>query len=155
MKSAKDLIAKLFDKQTGVLAERYSSLFSGWKQIAGIDIAAHSAVKELENGTLVVEVDHPGWVQMIRLKERGILLSIQKRYPELDIRMIKLLTIGGDIPRSDGAAESLSSPSRRPLPPTNVPEVEELRERDSAEYREFQSLLDRLKKMKSRDNRER
>ena len=106
MKSARDLIAALFDEQTGVLADRYSSLFSGWRQIAGVDIAAHSAVKDLQNGALLIEVDHPGWVQMIRLKERSILMSIQKRYPELEIRVIKIFTLVNDL--NDGGARALA-----------------------------------------------
>ena len=145
MKSARDLISALFDKQTGVLADRYSSLFSGWKRMAGDDIAAHSAVKDIQNGALLIEVDHPGWVQMIRLKERSILSAIQKRYPELEIRMIKIFTLGADLP----VASSPDSPSE-----PDASSVEELKGKDSEEYREFQSLLGRLKKIKSPDNRD-
>ena len=152
MKSARDLIAALFDEQTGVLADRYSSIFSGWKRIAGTDIAAHSRVKDIQHGAIIIEVDHPGWVQMIRLKERRILTSIQKRYPELNIRTIRTLTNGGAVTGSYGPPDESTMQPRENRPteaPGSIddPRTDNPTSEESKEFREFHSLLVRLKKM--------
>ena len=50
--------------------------------------AVHSRIRELERGVLLVEVDHPGWIQIFQTKQGVLLSAVQRRYPELDIRGI-------------------------------------------------------------------
>jgi hypothetical protein len=111
MKKAGDIIAALFREEFGPefmdTARAASGLFSSWAQIikeawpqSGQDdsdnsgfedipaAAVHSRIKELERGTLVIEADHPGWIQILQTKQRGILSAVQRRYKELDIRGI-------------------------------------------------------------------
>ena len=54
------------------------------------EVAFHSKIWELEKGILYVEADHPGWVQILQTKQRDILLEVQKRYPELEVKRISL-----------------------------------------------------------------
>lgn len=70
-----------------------SGLFSSWEAVtteAGISAAAaHSRVAEHERGIVLVEADHPGWVQILQTKQSRLLEILQMRYgKELEIRGI-------------------------------------------------------------------
>ena len=50
-----------FLKERGWPAEDpYGPLFRGWEEIAGPELGTRSRVVEVEDGVIVVEVDHPG-----------------------------------------------------------------------------------------------
>jgi hypothetical protein len=90
MKRAGDYLAAIIDVNLYNKAKSYSGFFYSWDQITqGCGIAAaagHSRIRELERGILVVEADHPGWVQILQTKARQILDTVQRRFPELQIR---------------------------------------------------------------------
>ena len=50
--------------------------------------AVHSWIKELERGVLIVETDHPGWIQILQTKQTELLLAVQRYCPKQDIRGI-------------------------------------------------------------------
>ncbi|MDR2103241.1 MAG: DUF721 domain-containing protein [Treponema sp.] len=89
MKKAGDLLSALFDERVMKKAQGYSALFSSWEEITrkqGIAAAAaHSRIAELERFVLLVEADHPGWVQLLQTKQRELLGAVQRRFPELTI----------------------------------------------------------------------
>jgi len=105
MRKAGDVVSALFGDQFGPdfmkTAKSSAGLFSSWENIISeiwpareeeedeIPAAAiHSRIRELEKGVLLVEADHPGWVQILRTKQGELLSVVQHRYPELDIRAI-------------------------------------------------------------------
>ncbi len=67
------------------------SIFSSWQTIAGVDIGSHSNLKDIEGSTLIVEVDHPGWLQMVTLRKKELLRGVNKQFPELHITDIKVI----------------------------------------------------------------
>ena len=80
-------------------ARSTAGLFSSWAQVVAEvwpqgkygDIpaaAVHSRIKELERGLLLVEADHPGWIQILQTKQQELLTAVRRRYPELDVRAI-------------------------------------------------------------------
>ncbi|MDR2073588.1 MAG: DUF721 domain-containing protein [Spirochaetaceae bacterium] len=90
MKRAGDYLAAIIDANLYSKAKVYSGFFSSWDQIVrGCGIASgHSRVRELERGILVVEADHPGWIQILQTKAPEIISAARRRFPELDIRAI-------------------------------------------------------------------
>ena len=108
MKKAGDIISAMFREEFGPefmeTARAASGLFSSWAQIikeawpqpepdnSGFEdvpaAAVHSRIKELERGTLVIEADHPGWIQILQTKQGSLLSAVRRRYRELDIRGI-------------------------------------------------------------------
>jgi len=111
MKKAGDIISALFREEFGPefmdTARATTGLFSSWAQIikevwpqSGQDdpdnpgfedtpaAAVHSRIKELERGILLIEADHPGWIQILQTKQSGLLSAVQRRYTELNIRGI-------------------------------------------------------------------
>ena len=50
--------------------------------------AVHSQIRELERGVLLVEADHPGWIQILQTRQSELLSVVQRRYPDLKIQAI-------------------------------------------------------------------
>jgi len=109
MRKAGEIISELFKERFGdnfmETARSTSGLFSSWTQVVtevwfrtgrnsedgSEDIpaaAVHSRIRELERGVLLIEADHPGWIQILQTKQAALLSAIQRRYPDLDIRAI-------------------------------------------------------------------
>lgn len=51
----------------------------------GMNLYSHSRVIDLKNGILLVECDHPGWIQTLRLYQKYILTGLKRGVPELKI----------------------------------------------------------------------
>jgi len=105
MKTAGDILSNLFDDRFIKKACGYSKFFDSWTDITaknGIASAAdHSRIKDLDNGLLLIEMDHPGWKQILQTKQSKLLNDFRKRFPELDITGISLILGNGKPEISD------------------------------------------------------
>jgi hypothetical protein len=94
VKRAGDIISALFDEGFMEKAGRYSALFSCWKDLTeknGIAYAAdHSWIKSMEKGLVWIEVDHPGWKQVLQTKQSKLLSDFCRRFPDMDISGISI-----------------------------------------------------------------
>ncbi len=91
MKKAADFIDTLMES---FQIDKHSSsinLFSSWQSIAGTDIGSHSTLKDIEGTTLIIEVDHPGWLQMVLLRKNQLLKGVNKAFPELGITDLRVV----------------------------------------------------------------
>jgi hypothetical protein len=128
MKRAGDVLSALFDERLLKKAQGYSVLFNSWAEITvknGIAAASsHSRIKNLERGILLIEADHPGWIQIIQTKERAILDDFRRRFADLDITGISLMLgrgtpqTGAESPpeKAPAAEETAVPPPAAPLP---------------------------------------
>jgi hypothetical protein len=95
MKTAGDILSALFDEQFMKKAQRYSKFFDSWKDITaknGIAAAAdHSRIKDLDRGILLIEMDHPGWKQILQTKQSKLLDDFRIRFPEMEVSGISLV----------------------------------------------------------------
>ncbi len=95
MKTAGDILSALFDEQFMKKAQSYSKFFDSWKDITaknGIAAAAdHSRIKDLDRGILQIEMDHPGWKQILQTKQSKLLNDFRIRFPEMEISGISLI----------------------------------------------------------------
>ncbi|MDR1636064.1 MAG: DUF721 domain-containing protein [Treponema sp.] len=95
MKRAGELLSVFFDEKLLKKAKNYSDLFSSWARItekSGIAaVAGYSRLKEFERGIILIEADHPGWVQILQTGEQRLLKNIRRLFPELDIRGISFM----------------------------------------------------------------
>ncbi|MDR1970645.1 MAG: DciA family protein [Treponema sp.] len=137
MKKAGEYMAAIIDANLYSKVKAYSGFFSSWAQIAqscGIAAAAgYSRIRELERGILMVEADHPGWVQLLQTKAQQLLSTAQRRFPELDIRGISftLSRPGAAKPGEAGAPQTGAPPGTlkgetedgavSPIPATGAP----------------------------------
>jgi hypothetical protein len=85
MKKVGDILSAFFDEDTFKKAKEYGDLFSSWGSMTakcGIpQAAAHSRISGLEKSLLLVEADHPGWVQILQTKQKELLAEVQKQFP--------------------------------------------------------------------------
>jgi serine phosphatase RsbU (regulator of sigma subunit) len=57
----------------------------------------HSRVRELDRQRLVIETDHPGWIQILQFRQQQLLTAAQRKFPSLGIKKISfiLMKAGG------------------------------------------------------------
>jgi len=95
MKTAGDILSVLFDERFMNKAQGYSKLFDSWTDITAKNgiaaAAAHSRIKDMDRGILLVETDHPGWKQIIQTKQAKLLNDFRRRFPELGLSGISLM----------------------------------------------------------------
>jgi hypothetical protein len=110
MKKAGELLAAIFDENFVKKAQGYSDLSRSWKSVAGENIAAHSRIVDLVRSILVVEADHPGWIQILQTKQKSLLQGVSRRFPDLSIVGIsfRLSRDTAGLPAA-GSAELLSA----------------------------------------------
>ena len=133
MRKAGDIITELFRENFGPefmeTARSNAGLFSSWKEIVtevwpradlgpeDIPAAAvHSRIWELERGLLLVEADHPGWIQILQTKQAEILAVVKRRYPELGIRGIAFRLSRDTLSAREEPAAPVREIRREPLP---------------------------------------
>ena len=57
---------------------------------------AHARLVDVRNNILIVEVDHPGWLQMLRLRQEAILEAARSAAPMVPIEGIRVRVGGRD-----------------------------------------------------------
>jgi hypothetical protein len=114
VKRAAEILARLLDRgPPGALP--FPSLFGGWQELAGPSLAEHCRVYEVSHRCLLVECDHPGWMQLLLIQKKPILARIRQRFPQLGMRDIKarLRQAGGARP-AGGAPRPAAAPPPGP-----------------------------------------
>jgi hypothetical protein len=108
MKTAGDILSALFDKGFVEKAQGISRFFNSWTDITaknGIAAAAdHSRIKDLDRGVVLIEIDHPGWKQVLQTKQSKLLNDFRIRFPQLDISGISFM-LGSGKPQDMQEAE--------------------------------------------------
>jgi len=182
MKKAGDIISALFRERFGPefadTARAASGLFSSWVQIiqevwpqsghdnadnAGFEdisaVAVHSRIKELERGILLIEADHPGWIQILQTKQGKLLSAVRRRYPELNVRGVAFRLSREPFSSEDGEQPSMAASDETAEPiPEPAQEIHEPPSTDpggapTPEDEEFYAALKSLKKSVQERNR--
>ena len=122
MKRAGEFLSAILDEELMKKAKNYSVLFSSWEAITQeVDLAsasAHSKITELDKYILMVEADHPGWIQLLQTKQSQLLKAARRRFPDLAITGISFRLC------RDPSALSAALPSAKPAAePASVPEA--------------------------------
>jgi hypothetical protein len=92
MRKVGDLLSSFLDEKMMAQAQGYSKLFLSWARLTkkyGIAAAAdHSRIRDLYRNVLLVEADHPGWIQILQTREHKLLAELQAQFPDLAINGI-------------------------------------------------------------------
>lgn len=106
VKKASDLVSALVSPKAAKAGEGWLGFFSAWAEVAGERAAAHTRIADVDKGIVVVEADHPGWIQTLQFSQSKILAELKRRYPKLELRGISFRNArdGNSVP-----------PSREPL----------------------------------------
>jgi len=113
MKKAAELLARLLDKGPAG-GQPFHSLFGGWQELAGPSLAEHCRAYDVRHQSLLVEADHPGWMQLLLMQKKAILARIRQRFPQLGLRDIKVRVRPADPPaRRPGSGAGAAAPAGR------------------------------------------
>ncbi len=89
--SAADMVARIFTNIEASKIENGNQIVSSWRSIVesiyrnGPKLAAHSKVIDFKNGILLIETDHPGWIQMLQMYKSYILKGLKKALPDVTV----------------------------------------------------------------------
>lgn len=89
MKKAGDLLNIYFNDIQQAEGREYTNFHNSWENIAGEKIGLNSRIKDVIDGNLIIEIDHPGWKQLIMLKNKVIIKTINRNFPQFKIKKIK------------------------------------------------------------------
>lgn len=111
--SARDLINR-FIATVGARDEHGVVPFvQAWPRIVGQDKAAHSQVLDVRNGTVLIGVDHPAWLQRLHMDRVRTIARIRRDFPSLGAQTLAF-TIVSDLSRSWSGEEPAGSGAPEP-----------------------------------------
>jgi len=146
MKRIGDVIPAIFNEKFIEKTKGYSAFFDCWEDLMiknGIASAAgHSWIKSAEKGLVWIEVDHPGWKQILQTKESKLLHDFRYRFPDMGISGISIVLCkpgNREQKKKSGAAGTITSVAS-PVAETKDTQHSEIK--DEA----LRALLDRLEK---------
>jgi len=150
IRKASDILAALFNDETQQKGQIYSSLFKDWKYVVGPKLSAHSKIVNIKNSIVIVEVEHPGWLQLLQVQEKNILYKLQTKNPDLNLRGLSF-KIAGTLLKTEKAILSVEEVPARQVEEKVKSEVKETE--TSPIDTDFQNLLLQLKKSIEDKNR--
>ena len=101
MKKIGDILREYMRERGWLEGNPYEPLFKEWGKIAGEGIASHARLVDIQNGILLVEVDHPGWLQMVQLRSTALLAAARAAVPLVVVEGLRVRL---------GSAQSAESP---------------------------------------------
>ena len=145
IKDVSSLLSSFFNSENLRQGERFAGFFASWPSFVGPRLAAHSRVADIDKGLLIIEAEHPGWIQLLQMRQTRILEDVAKRYPELALRGIAFRLSGNDR-NSQTAAEPVADETEGiETPPDTSDGVDQPIALDEIGDPEFRALLKSLK----------
>lgn len=99
---------------SGVHSIKHDSQDSDKRMPLGERLAGNTRVVDLKNGVLLVESDHPGWIQYLRIYQKFILTGLKMNLPNLKITNLAFRVAGEKVSLSDTYEQQLAK-SRREM----------------------------------------
>jgi hypothetical protein len=84
------LLNNLLEKKQNKDGTIYYRFFSKWEHIIGKKLYGHTKIIDLKNNNLIIVVDHPGWLQILKMNERTIIKKVRKLFPQLAVKSMKV-----------------------------------------------------------------
>ena len=99
---------------SGVHSSKFESENSEKRIPIGERLAGNTRVIDLKNGVLLVETDHPGWIQYMKMYQKYILTGLKMNLPNLKISSLAFRVTGEKVSLSDTYEQQLAK-SRREM----------------------------------------
>lgn len=99
-RSARDVVTRFIDSLGFRDTSGVVPFVRQWPDIVGRDQAAHSRVADIHNGALLIEVDHPAWLQRLHFDRERIVARINARFPKLGVRNLHFRVVAALDPRA-------------------------------------------------------
>ena len=153
--NSREMILKVFSNIDRKRFEEKDSIDNAWKKIitsiksttskedVGSKLFYHSSIIDLKNEILLIETDHPGFIQMFRIYEKYILNGLKKFVPSLSIKSLSFRLKGSDAVLADKIVEQHKK--------IEIEEQDKLRKTDE-EIENFYKKSDKAKKINQQKN---
>ena len=89
MRKVGDILKDYLRERGWLGGNPYAPLFSDWGKVAGAGLAAHTRLTDVREGIMIVEADHPGWLQMARMRKQSLLSQARAAAPEARIEDVR------------------------------------------------------------------
>ncbi len=154
MRKVDDLLQIFLDRIGRSNGASYVGLFRGWRQIVGDRIADHAEPVDIRGSALIVEADHPGWVQMVMMSQAQILRRLKQHYPELAITGLHIRVAGDRAAAQPEAPTSVGeTPDHVPVaPPPPAPSADETQALERIDDSDLRDVLERLRQSLDKDD---
>lgn len=87
-----ELLQQILPQQSDDIAS-ILAITRRWRQLVGDQLAGYTKVSLIEKGVMVVDLAHPGFVQLFQMKEKQIMENIKKYAPELKVKRIRMRVV--------------------------------------------------------------
>ena len=101
MKKVGDLLKEYLREKGWLTGNPYEPLFREWEKIVGNALAAHARLVDVQNKILLIEVDHPGWLQMLQLRKAALLEAARRTAPLAALEGIRVRVGAGPSQATD------------------------------------------------------
>lgn len=102
IKDFRSVIDSTFDSIVKKDFDNANSIYNIWKKVLltiknevneneGRNLADHTRVVDLKNGMLFVEADHPGWIELLKIYKKYILVGLNRNLKEIKIESIAFM----------------------------------------------------------------
>lgn len=91
MYAARDLLKEVLARAGVDSTAPETKIYRVWDEIIGVELAGHAALREIDHRRLIVEADHPAWLQLIQMHQRKIIERINSKFPALSIERIHVV----------------------------------------------------------------
>lgn len=92
---------------SGVHSFKHESEDSDKRMLLGERLAGNTRVVDFKNGVLLVETDHSGWIQYLRMYQKFILNGLKMNLPELKITNLAFRVTGEKVSLSETYEQQL------------------------------------------------
>jgi hypothetical protein len=107
-----EIITSLFENISPEKMKSVMNVLNGWKSTVGSIkstsnknlgeyLVAHTKVIDLKNEVLLIETDHPGYIQTLQMYNSYILKGLKQKVPELEIKALSFRLKGTNFKLSD------------------------------------------------------
>ncbi len=105
--TAAQMITKIFSNVEAGSLEKGNQIINTWRKTVesvkpdGNKLAAHSKIIDLKNEILLIETDHPGWIQLFKMHEKYILNGLKKLNKNIEIKSLAFRLEGSSAQLTD------------------------------------------------------
>ena len=93
---------------SGIHSSKFESETSEKRMPIGERLAGNTRVIDLKNGVLLVETDHPGWIQYLKMYQKFILNGLKMNLPNMKITNLAFRVAGEKVSLSESYENQLA-----------------------------------------------
>jgi hypothetical protein len=99
MDKADTIISNLFNIRGYSESKGFMEAYKNWKKIIGDErLSDHCKLEDINDNSIRVSFDHPGWIQVFKMNQSNILRRLNTRYPNFTITSVSMYLKDDKIP---------------------------------------------------------